>query len=104
MADAALKKASNKATAVAPASTHAYAKTLKTFTTASGKEGKFFSLPDLAKYSGRSAASFSPPSHWAVMVVVGSRCQVRNNAPGTNVGCAANAGGATASAPNNRWA
>jgi aconitate hydratase len=28
---------------------HAYAKTLKTFTTASGKEGRFFSLPELAK-------------------------------------------------------
>ncbi|MFO1270606.1 MAG: aconitate hydratase AcnA [Rubrivivax sp.] len=28
---------------------HAYAKTLKTFKTASGKEGKFFSLPELAK-------------------------------------------------------
>jgi aconitate hydratase len=28
---------------------HAYAKTLKTFHTASGKEGKFFSLPELAK-------------------------------------------------------
>ncbi len=28
---------------------HAYAKTLKTFKTASGKEGKFFSLPQLAK-------------------------------------------------------
>ena len=27
---------------------HAYAKTLKTFKTASGKEGKFFSLPQLA--------------------------------------------------------
>ena len=28
---------------------HAYAKTVKTFTTAAGKEGKFFSLPALAK-------------------------------------------------------
>jgi aconitate hydratase len=28
---------------------HAYAKTVKTFKTASGKEGKFFSLPELAK-------------------------------------------------------
>jgi aconitate hydratase len=28
---------------------HAYAKTIKTFRTASGKEGKFFSLPQLAK-------------------------------------------------------
>ena len=28
---------------------HAFAKTLKTFTTASGKEGQFFSLPALAK-------------------------------------------------------
>jgi aconitate hydratase len=28
---------------------HAYAKTLKTFTTASGKEGRFFSLPALAR-------------------------------------------------------
>ena len=28
---------------------HAYAKTLKTFTTASGKEGCFYSLPELAK-------------------------------------------------------
>jgi aconitate hydratase len=31
------------------AAKHAYAKTLKTFTTASGKEGQFFSLPALAK-------------------------------------------------------
>ena len=31
------------------AAAHAYAKTLKTFTTASGKEGKFYSLPALAK-------------------------------------------------------
>src|SRR5690606_30685595 len=45
----ALKKASNKATAVAPASTHAFAKTLKTFKTASGKEGRFFSLPELTR-------------------------------------------------------
>ncbi|MCW5635342.1 MAG: aconitate hydratase AcnA [Rubrivivax sp.] len=29
--------------------THAYAKTLKTFKTASGKEGRFFSLPELAR-------------------------------------------------------
>jgi len=34
---------------------HAFAKTLKTFTTASGKEGQFFSLPQLAKqYPGVS--------------------------------------------------
>ena len=34
---------------------HAFAKTLKTFKTASGKEGKFFSLPQLAKqYPGVS--------------------------------------------------
>ncbi|WP_281915016.1 aconitate hydratase AcnA [Caldimonas thermodepolymerans] len=45
MADAALKKASNKGAAAA----HAFAKTLKTFKTASGKEGRFFSLPELAK-------------------------------------------------------
>ncbi|HWP18287.1 MAG TPA: aconitate hydratase AcnA [Burkholderiaceae bacterium] len=31
------------------ASAHAFAKTLKTFQTASGREGKFFSLPELAK-------------------------------------------------------
>jgi len=35
------------ATAKAPA--HAFPKTLKTFKTAAGKEGKFFSLPELAK-------------------------------------------------------
>ena len=34
--------------AAAAAHAHAYAKTLKTFTTASGKEGKFYSLPALA--------------------------------------------------------
>ncbi len=32
-----------------PAVAHAFAKTVKTFKTASGKEGKFFSLPELAK-------------------------------------------------------
>ena len=32
-----------------PAATHAFAKTVKTFKTASGKEGTFFSLPELAK-------------------------------------------------------
>ena len=45
MADAALKKTSKKAAAPV----HAFAKTLKTFKTASGKEGQFFSLPELAK-------------------------------------------------------
>jgi aconitate hydratase len=34
---------------------HAYAKTLKTFKTASGKEGQFYSLPALARaYPGVS--------------------------------------------------
>jgi hypothetical protein len=38
------------ATRKAPAAPgHAYAKTLKTFTTASGVEGSFYSLPALAK-------------------------------------------------------
>jgi aconitate hydratase len=37
----------SKIGAKAPA--HAFAKTLKTFTTASGKQGRFFSLPELAK-------------------------------------------------------
>jgi aconitate hydratase len=32
-----------------PAAAHAFAKTVKTFKTASGKEGQFFSLPELAK-------------------------------------------------------
>ncbi len=32
-----------------PAAPHAFAKTVKAFKTASGKEGKFFSLPELAK-------------------------------------------------------
>ena len=32
-----------------PAAAHAFAKTVKTFKTASGKEGKLFSLPELAK-------------------------------------------------------
>ena len=39
--------------AVSPAKGHAFASTLKSFTTASGKEGHFFSLPALArKYPG----------------------------------------------------
>lgn len=32
-----------------PAAVHAFAKTVKTFKTAAGKEGRFFSLPELAK-------------------------------------------------------
>ena len=37
------------ATASQNAAAHAYAKTLKSFKTASGKEGSYYSLPELAK-------------------------------------------------------
>ena len=35
--------------AKAPVAQHAFAKTLKTFTTASGKTGRYYSLPELAR-------------------------------------------------------
>src|SRR5205823_341192 len=43
------------------------------------------SLPG-AKYTLVSAVSPAVPTHWTVMVVVGSRCQVRNNVSGWKVG------------------
>src|SRR5205085_1151859 len=55
------------------------------------------------KYTFVSAVSPRVPTHCTVMVVVGSRCQVRNSVLGWNAGSSVSfAASATGSAPNSR--
>ena len=50
--------------------------------------------PLLCVPNGRSTPSFSSPTHCTVIVVVGSRCQVRNRAVGSKVAVFAKTGAA----------
>ena len=73
---------------------HAFAKTLKTFKTASGKEGRFFSLPALARTypspenmqrCNPSPAEMAPPSHAGTGYVCRAGC--RDGGSNGQTGC-----------------